>query len=61
MERLRSDEDVKPLSELGANAERLMEESEVLRDVRQAEQQLEAGLGIPHVDAKARVMAALKR
>ncbi len=93
MERLRIDEDIKPLSEFRANAaalvervrktrrplvltqrghstavvlgateyERLMEEVEVLRDVRQAEQQLEAGLGIPHADAKAQVMAALKR
>ena len=93
MERLRVDEDIKPLSEFRANAaalvdrvrqtrrplvltqrghstavvlgaaeyERLIEEIEILRDVRQAEQQLEAGLGISHADAKAQVMAALKR
>lgn len=93
MERLRIDEDIKPLSEFRANAaalverirqtrrplvltqrghstavvlgaaeyESLMEEVEVLRDVRQAERQLENGLGIPHAEAKARVMATLKR
>ncbi len=93
MERLRIDEDIKPLSEFRANAaalvervretrrplvltqrghstavvlgaadyERLIEEIEILRDVRQAEQQLEAGLGIPHAEAKAQVMAAFKR
>ncbi len=93
MERLRIDEDIKPLSEFRANAaalvervresrrplvltqrghstavvlgaaeyERLMEEIEILRDVRQAERQLEAGLGIPHAEAKAMVMAAVKR
>ena len=41
--------------------ESLLEEIEVLRDVRQAEQQLEAGLGIPHAEAKAQVLAALER
>ncbi len=93
MERLRIDEDIKPLSEFRANAaalvervresrrplvltqrghstavvlgaaeyERLMEEIEILRDVRQAEQQLEAGRGIPHAKARAQVMATLKR
>ena len=93
MERLRIDEDIKPLSEFRANAaalvervretrrplvltqrghstavvlgvaeyERLMEEIEVLRDVRQAEQQLDAGLGIPHAEARAQVLASLKR
>ncbi len=43
-----------------AEYERLMEEIEVLREVRVAEQQLEAGLGIPHAEAKARILAALK-
>ncbi len=93
MERLRIDEDIKPLSEFRANAaalvervratrrplvltqrghstavglgaaeyERLIEEIEILRDVRQAEQQMEGGLGISHAEAKAQVMAALKR
>ncbi len=37
------------------------EENEILRDVCQAEEQMEAGQGIPHAEAKAQVMAALKR
>lgn len=41
--------------------ERLVEEVELLRDVREAERQLEAGMGIPHSKARAQVMAALKR
>ena len=32
----------------------------LLRDVRLAEQQLDEGLGIPHEEAKAQVLAALK-
>ncbi len=43
-----------------AELERLIGEIEILRDVRQAEQQMEAGLGIPHADAKAQVMESLK-
>ncbi len=39
---------------------RLLEENEILRDVCQAQEQMEAGLGIPHAEAKAQVMAALK-
>ncbi len=62
----RVDQDIKSLSDCQANAgaaeyERLMEEIEILRDVRQAEQQMEAGQGLPHVEAKAQIMAALKR
>jgi len=41
--------------------ERLLEEVELLRDVRQAERQLNEGLGVSHEEAKARVLAALKR
>ena len=41
--------------------ERLLDEVEMLRDVRQAERQLADGLGIPHEEAKARIMAAFKR
>ena len=93
MHRLRTDEDIKPLSEFRANAatfveriretrrplvltqrghsaavvlgvseyERLLDEVEILRDVRQAERQLKEGLGVPHEEAKARIMSALKR
>ncbi len=92
MQRLRLDEDIKPLSEFRANAaslvqqvrdtkrplvltqrghsaavvldvavyERLVEELEVLRDIRLAERQLDEGLGIPHDEVKARVLASLK-
>jgi antitoxin YefM len=41
--------------------ERLLDQVEMTRDVHQAEHQLDAGLGIPHEEAKARVMAAFKR
>ena len=41
--------------------DRLIDELELLREVRLAERQLEAGSGIPHDEAKARVLAALKR
>ncbi len=41
--------------------ERLVEELDVLRDIRLGERQLAAGEGIPHEEAKARVMASLKR
>ena len=40
--------------------ERLMEELELLRDVRKAEEQLDAGAGVGHEDAKASVLARLK-
>ncbi len=92
MQRLRLDEDIKPLSEFRANAaslvqqvrdtkrplvltqrghsaavvldvavyERLVEELEVLRDIRLAERQLDEGLGIPHDEVKERVLASLR-
>lgn len=44
-----------------AEYERLLDEVELLREVRQAERQLDAGMGVPHEEAKARVMAALQR
>jgi len=93
MDRLRLDEDIKPLSEFRANAaalvervretrrplvltqrghstvvllgvadyERLLDELEMMRDVHQAERQLDEGLGVPHEEAKARILATLKR
>ena len=39
----------------------LIDELELLREIRLAERQLEAGGGIPHEEARSRVMAALKR
>ena len=42
-----------------AEFERLVDELELLRDIRLAERQLEEGRGIPHDEAKARVMAML--
>ena len=39
--------------------ERMVDELELLRDVRLAEKQLAEGRGIPHEEAKARVLAAL--
>ena len=44
-----------------AEFERLVEELDVLRDIRLGERQLAAGEGIPHEEAKARVMATLNR
>ena len=44
-----------------AEFERLVEELDLLRDIRRAERQLAAGEGIPHEEAKARVMATLNR
>ena len=41
--------------------ERLMEELELLRELRSAEAQLDVGEGVDHEDAKARVLARLKR
>ena len=41
--------------------ERLIGEIELLRDIRRAERQLENGDGIPHEEARARMMATLKR
>ncbi|MCP3959868.1 MAG: type II toxin-antitoxin system Phd/YefM family antitoxin [bacterium] len=41
--------------------ERLVGEIEVLRDIRRGERQLENGEGIPHEEARARVMATLNR
>ncbi len=41
--------------------ESLLDEVEMLRDVREAERQVDEGLGIPHEEAKARIMAALKQ
>lgn len=93
MDRLRLDEDIKPLSEFRANAaalvervretrrplvltqrghstavllgvadyERLLDELEMMRDVHQAERQLGQGLGVPHEQAKARILATFKR
>lgn len=93
MQKIRLDEDIKPLSEFRANAaallervrstkrplvltqrghssavvvdvseyERLLDELELLRDVRIAEAQLARGEGIPHEEAKARVLSALRR
>ncbi len=93
MNRIRLDQDVKPLSEFRAQAaslvqrvretkrplvltqrghsaavlldvgeyDRLLDELELLREIRLAERQLEAGGGIPHEEARERVMAALKR
>lgn len=40
--------------------ERLIEELEVLRDVRTAEGQIAAGEGIPHAEAKKKVLARLR-
>lgn len=44
-----------------AEYERLIEEVELLRDIREAERQLDEGRGVPHDDARSQVMAALKR
>lgn len=44
-----------------AEYERLIGELELLRDVQLAEQQLEAGQGIDHEEARARVRARLRR
>ena len=41
--------------------ERLVDELELLRDIRLAERQLADGEGIPHAEAKARVLATLSR
>ena len=41
--------------------ERLADELELLRDIRQAERELADGQGIPHEEAKARVLATLTR
>lgn len=39
--------------------ERLLEEVELLRDVHAAEQELEAGGGLPHEEAKAQIRSRL--
>ncbi|MEM7356215.1 MAG: type II toxin-antitoxin system Phd/YefM family antitoxin [Acidobacteriota bacterium] len=44
-----------------AEFERLVDELELLRDIRLAERQLDQGQGIPHNEAKARVMAMFDR
>ena len=44
-----------------AEYERLLEQVEILRDIRTAEHQLAEGHGIPHADAKARILARLNR
>ena len=54
MKRLRLDKDIQPLSASRAN-----EALEVLRDVHLAEQQLAEDGGVPHKEAKARVLARL--
>ena len=41
--------------------DRLIDELELLREIGLAERQLEAGGGIPQEEARARVMAALRR
>ena len=41
--------------------ERMADEIELLRDIRVAERQLADGQGIPHEEAKARVLATLTR
>jgi prevent-host-death family protein len=41
--------------------ERLLEEIELLRDVRIAERQIADGEGVPHAEAKKQVLALLKR
>lgn len=93
MQKIRLDEDIKPLSEFRANAasllervrstkrplvltqrghssavvvdvseyERLLDELELLRDVRLAEAQLARGEGVPQEEAKARILSTLRR
>jgi len=39
--------------------ERMIDEIELLRDIRTAERQYEDGLGIPHEEARARILAKL--
>jgi antitoxin YefM len=41
--------------------ERLLEELELLREIYLAEQQFAAGQGIPHEQARAQVLSALRR
>jgi len=41
--------------------EELVEELELLRDVHQAEKELAGGKGIPHLKARAQVLARLRR
>ncbi len=41
--------------------ERLLDELDLLREVRLAEQQIAAGQGIPHEEARQQVLSALKR
>ncbi|HET9225613.1 MAG TPA: type II toxin-antitoxin system prevent-host-death family antitoxin [Thermoanaerobaculia bacterium] len=41
--------------------DRLVEELDLLREIHVAEQQFAAGQGIPHEQARAQVLAALKR
>ena len=41
--------------------ERLLEEIELLRDVHAAEQELEAGGGVPHEEAKTQIRSRLGR
>ena len=41
--------------------DRLLEELDLLREIHLAEQQFAAGQGIPHEQARAQVLSALKR
>lgn len=41
--------------------DRLVEELDLLREIHIAEQQLAAGQGVPHEQARAQVLSALKR
>lgn len=43
-----------------AEYEHLLEQLETLRDIQNAQQQIEAGHGVPHADACKRILAELE-
>ena len=70
LEEVRSSREALVLVEKGERAavvveareyDRLVEELDLLREIHLAEQQFAAGQGIPHEQARAQVLSALKR